>query len=89
MVFWVALGGALGASGRYLTGVWAVRLLGHGFPYGTLIVNVFGCFLMGALVEAAALKLSLSQEMRAFLTTGVLGGFTTFSAFALDIALRS
>lgn len=87
MVFWVALGGALGASGRYLTGVWAARLLGHGFPYGTLIVNVVGCFLMGAIVEAAALKWSLSQEMRAFLTTGVLGGFTTFSAFALDLAV--
>lgn len=87
MVFWVALGGALGASGRYAAGVMATRLLGHGFPYGTLFVNILGCFLMGALVEAAALKFSMSQEMRAFLTTGVLGGFTTFSAFALDIAV--
>ena len=87
MVFWVALGGALGASGRYAAGVWATRLLGHGFPYGTLFVNVAGCFLMGALVEAAALKFSMSQEMRAFLTTGVLGGFTTFSAFALDFVV--
>ncbi len=87
MVFWVALGGALGASGRYFAGVWAARLLGHGFPYGTLIVNVVGCFLMGVVIEAAALRFSLSQEMRAFLTTGVLGGFTTFSAFALDLAV--
>ena len=87
MVFWVALGGALGASGRYLAGVWALRLLGHGFPYGTLFVNVAGCFLMGAVIEAVALKFSVSQEMRAFLTTGILGGFTTFSAFALDFVV--
>ncbi len=50
-------------------------------------MNVLGCFLMGVIVEAAALKLSLGQDMRAFLTTGVLGGFTTFSAFALDFAV--
>lgn len=87
IVLWVALGGAVGASGRYLVGVWATRLLGHGFPYGTLCVNVLGCLLMGMIVEAAALKLSMGQEMRAFLTTGVLGGFTTFSAFALDFAV--
>ena len=87
IVFWVALGGAVGASGRYLVGVWATRLLGHGFPYGTLCVNVLGCFLMGIMVEAAALKFSVGQEMRAFLTTGILGGFTTFSAFALDFAV--
>ncbi len=87
IVLWVALGGAIGASGRYLVGVWASRLLSHGFPYGTLCVNVLGCFLMGAIVEAAALKFSMGQDMRAFLTTGVLGGFTTFSAFALDFAV--
>ena len=86
MVFYVALGGALGASGRYLVGVWAGRMFGAGFPYGTLCVNILGCFLMGVVIEAAALKYSLSQEMRAFLTTGILGGFTTFSAFALDFA---
>ena len=89
IVLWVALGGAVGASARYFVGVWATRLLGHGFPYGTLCVNVLGCFLMGVLVEAAALKFSMSQEMRAFLSTGVLGGFTTFSAFALDFAVLS
>ena len=50
-------------------------------------MNVLGCFLMGIVVEAVALKFSVSQEMRAFLTTGVLGGFTTFSAFALDFAV--
>lgn len=87
MVFWVAAGGAIGASARYLVGVGAARLLGSGFPWGTLIVNVLGCFLMGILIEAAALKLSLSNEMRTFLATGILGGFTTFSAFSLDFAV--
>ncbi|MEC9368355.1 MAG: fluoride efflux transporter CrcB [Pseudomonadota bacterium] len=87
MVFWVAAGGAIGASARYLVGVGAARLLGSGFPGGTLIVNVLGCFLMGILIEAAALKLSLSNEMRTFLATGILGGFTTFSAFSLDFAV--
>ena len=89
IVLWVALGGALGASGRYMVGIWATRLIGHGFPYGTLCVNVLGCFLMGVFVELFALKYSVSQEVRAFLTTGILGGFTTFSAFALDFAVLS
>ncbi len=78
----VAIGGALGASGRYLTNVAMARLLGHGFPWGTLSVNILGSFLMGLLVEVLAQK----GGMRAapFLMTGVLGGFTTFSAFSLD-----
>jgi CrcB protein len=83
-VLWVALGGAIGASARYLVGVQAVRLLGHGFPWGTLFVNVAGSLVMGILVEIMALKLNTTQDMRAFLTVGLLGGFTTFSAFSLD-----
>ena len=82
-----AAGGAIGAGGRYLVGVAALRLLGAGFPWGTLIVNIVGCFVMGLLIEAAALKWSMSNEMRTFLTTGILGGFTTFSAFSLDFAV--
>lgn len=82
-----AAGGALGAGGRYLVSVSAARLLGHGFPWGTLIVNVVGCFLMGLLIEAAALRWSISNELRTFLATGILGGFTTFSAFSLDFAV--
>jgi CrcB protein len=78
----VALGGALGASARYLTGVAAVRLMGHGFPWGTLTVNILGSFLMGALVVALA-HLSATR-FAPFLMTGLLGGFTTFSAFSLD-----
>ena len=81
-VLQVALGGALGASGRYLTGVAAMRLLGPGFPFGTLIVNVVGSFLMGVLVTLLAHR--GGQAVAPFLVTGVLGGFTTFSAFSLD-----
>lgn len=78
----VALGGAIGASARYLTGVAAVRVLGHGFPYGTLIVNVLGSFLMGVLV--VILAETGGNRFAPLLMTGLLGGFTTFSAFSLD-----
>jgi CrcB protein len=81
----VALGGALGATLRFAAGAWAVRTLGTGFPYGTLGVNVLGSLIMGA---AAAVVLErwpdASPHIRTFLMTGVLGGFTTFSAFSLD-----
>lgn len=79
----VALGGALGAAARYLTGVAAVRVLGHGFPWGTLAVNVLGSFAMGVLVIVLAQK--DATRLAPFLMTGVLGGFTTFSAFSLDV----
>lgn len=78
----VALGGAIGASLRYLTNVGAGRLFGAGFPVGTLIVNLLGSFLMGVLVVALARK--GGTQLAPFLMTGVLGGFTTFSAFSLD-----
>jgi CrcB protein len=81
-LFQVALGGALGASGRYLTGVAAMRLMGPGFPWATLAVNVIGSFLMGVLVVAMA-HLSATR-FAPLLMTGLLGGFTTFSAFSLD-----
>jgi CrcB protein len=78
----VALGGALGASARYLTNVAVLRGIGPGFPWATVIVNVLGSFLMGVLVvwlaERGAMRLA------PFLMTGILGGFTTFSAFSLD-----
>ena len=78
----VALGGALGASARFLVGVGAVRLLGHGFPWATLVVNVLGSLAMGALVVLLAQK--DATRLAPFLMTGLLGGFTTFSAFSLD-----
>lgn len=87
MVLMVALGGAVGAVGRYLVGVGATRLIGHGFPWGTLIVNIAGSLIMGVLIAAVALRYSVSNEMRAFLTIGILGGFTTFSAFSLDFVV--
>jgi len=86
MISSVAAGGAIGAAGRYVVGVLATRLLGHEFPWGTVIVNITGSFAMGAIITYMALKWSASQEMRAFLTTGVLGGFTTLSTFSLDFA---
>jgi CrcB protein len=86
MILAVALGGALGAVARYKTAGWTVAMVGHGFPWGTLAVNVIGSFAMGVLIELGALKLTLSAEMRAFLATGFLGAFTTFSTFSLDVA---
>jgi len=78
----VALGGALGAAGRYLVSVTAFRLPGDGFPWGTFTVNVTGSFLMGVLV--VVLGQFNGMRLSPFLVTGVLGGFTTFSAFSLD-----
>jgi fluoride exporter len=87
MLIAVALGGAAGATGRYLFAAQALRLFGPGFPWGTLGVNIIGSFVMGVIVEALALRFQVSPEMRAFLVTGLLGGFTTFSAFSLDVSL--
>ncbi|GAA4215875.1 CrcB protein [Sagittula marina] len=81
-LFQVALGGALGASGRYLTGLLMVRLMGRDFPWGTLAVNILGSLLMGFLVVALA-HVS-GNRFAPLLTTGFLGGFTTFSTFSLD-----
>jgi CrcB protein len=84
----VALGGGLGAAGRHLVNVASLRLLGPHFPVGTLVVNVLGGFLMGLLAGWLALRASGGgQALRLFLATGVLGGFTTFSAFSLDAFL--
>ena len=83
----IALGGAIGSVGRYLIAGWFGRLLGANFPWGTLAVNVIGGLAMGALVEIMAQAWSVSPPVRAFLTVGVLGGFTTFSAFSLETVL--
>lgn len=81
----VALGGALGSLGRYFVVGQATRWFGIAFPWGTLTVNVVGGLVIGLLAETMALKWSVTQEMRLFLITGVLGGFTTFSAFSLEV----
>lgn len=86
-LLYVAMGGALGASARHLLGGAAKALWGTGFPYGTFIANIIGGFLMGALVGWMAYKVSGGENLRLFLGVGLLGGFTTFSAFSLDSVL--
>ena len=83
-ILYVALGGALGASGRYLLGQGASRVFGAGFPIGTLSANVIGSALMGVLFGYLSSRGSGSDTMRLFLGVGLLGGFTTFSAFSLE-----
>ena len=84
MILAVAAGGAIGTIARYMVAIYAGRWLGTGFPWGTLLVNVTGSFLIGALAGAFALKWDVSQATRAFLIVGICGGYTTFSAFSLD-----
>lgn len=85
----VFIGGGIGAALRHGVNVAAARGLGVGFPWGTLIVNVAGSLVMGLLAAWFALKADagVSQHVRLLLTTGVLGGFTTFSAFSLDVVV--
>ena len=84
--FLVCLGGALGSGARYLVALWAAASLGVGFPYGTLIVNVAGSFLLTFLMQASTSTELLSPEVRLMLTTGVMGGFTTYSTFNYETA---
>ena len=83
----VFLGGGIGAALRHGVNRASLAYFGPTFPWGTLLVNVAGGLLMGMLAELFLAKGSGNQEWRLFLTTGVLGGFTTFSAFSLDAAL--
>src|SRR6185312_9964056 len=86
MLFAVGVGGGLGALARYYIAGW-VQPPGGVFPWGIFVVNITGGLLMGMIVEASALRLNLSPELRSFLTVGILGGYTTFSTFSLDSAL--
>lgn len=83
----VFLGGGIGAALRHGVNLGSARLLGTTFPFGTLTVNVVGSIVMGALAAYFAFKGDATQHWRLFFTTGVLGGFTTFSAFSLDVAV--
>ena len=83
-ILYVALGGALGASGRYGLGLFVDRLSGSGFSYGTMSANILGSFAMGILVAWLAAKGTGSETARLFIGVGLLGGFTTFSSFSLD-----
>ncbi|HVE03949.1 MAG TPA: fluoride efflux transporter CrcB [Rhizomicrobium sp.] len=83
----VALGGALGSLLRYFVAGAVQSATWPGFPWGIFVVNITGGLAMGIIVELSALKLNLTPEIRAFLTVGILGGYTTFSTFSLDSAL--
>ena len=83
----VALGGAVGAVARYVLGNYAVTLLGAGTPWPTLWVNILGSFVLGVFVALTALVWSPSEQLRAFVVVGLLGGFTTFSAYSLEVVL--
>ena len=81
----IAAGGALGSVGRFLAASAIGHALGTAWPWGTLAVNVLGGFAIGLLAGLMALRWSVSPELRGFLITGILGGFTTFSAFSLEV----
>ena len=83
----VFFGGGLGATLRYLVNVFCARCLGTGFPWGTFIINVTGSTVMGLIAGYLAFKGEASQPWRLFIMTGILGGYTTFSAFSLDTAV--
>jgi CrcB protein len=83
----VFLGGGIGATLRHGINIAVARTLGTAFPYGTLLINISGSFIMGVVAAYFAFKGDASQHWRLFLTTGILGGYTTFSAFSLDAAL--
>ena len=83
----VALGGAVGATARYFLGNHLETWVGAEFPWSTLTINIVGSFMLGVFVALSALIWSPSATLRAFLVIGVLGGFTTFSAFSLDVML--
>jgi CrcB protein len=80
----ICLGGAIGTGLRYLTASLAVRWLGADFPYGTLIVNVVGSFLIGLIQQVGAMSLLIPETTRLFLTVGIMGGLTTYSSFSYE-----
>lgn len=80
VLVWVMIAGGLGSGARYLIGQWAGERLGLSFPYGTLIVNLVGCFALGLFAQLAS-STSWSPELRAAVAIGLLGGFTTYSSF--------
>ena len=83
-IIWIGLGGFLGANARYFVQQWAASLLGPNFPYGTLLANVSGSFIIALFVTLVTGRLAISPEIRLFVVVGFLGGFTTFSSFSLE-----
>lgn len=84
-IIWVALGGACGAALRYLTVNLVARSFGLVFPYGTLAVNVFGSFVMGCFMAWLMSRYEMPEAVKLFFATGLLGAYTTFSTFSLDV----
>ena len=82
----VAMGGAIGASLRHLVNLVSLRLFGPNFPWVTMVINIVGSFAMGLFIGWLARRAGASNELRLFVATGIFGGFTTFSAFSLDVA---
>jgi len=80
-VVWIFVAGGLGAATRYLVGLWASKALSTAFPYGTLIVNLTGCFLIAFIMHVALATTLIPATVRLTLTTGFLGGLTTYSSF--------
>lgn len=83
-VLFVALGGGIGAVTRYAVSLWAADRFGTAFPYGTLIANVVGCFIIGAFMTLVTEKLVVNPYWRLLVTTGFLGGLTTFSSYSYE-----
>lgn len=83
-MLYVGIGGFIGSSLRYMISIYAGKLLGTHLPYGTLIVNVTGGFLIGFIMELSMTADWISPDLRLFLTTGILGGLTTFSTFSYE-----
>ena len=81
---WICLAGAAGTGARYLIGLWAGDKFGVAFPYGTLIVNIVGCFLIAAVMQTALTVGNFPPNLRFALTTGFMGGLTTYSTFAYE-----
>lgn len=84
LILAIAAGGATGAVLRHFTSQQIMQVMGPSFPYGTMTVNIFGSLVLGVLIGVLARYFDGNQVLRAFLTVGLLGGFTTFSAFSLD-----
>lgn len=77
----ICLGGAVGTGARYMLSVWVARTVGAGFPFGTLLVNVIGSFLLGLLMQLSLSTQAIGADARLIIGTGILGGFTTYSTF--------
>ncbi len=80
----ISCGAALGANLRYFISLWAAQHWGLGFPYGTVLINITGSFLIGVILVAVSSRITLSEHWRLLLVTGLLGGFTTFSSYSYE-----